>query len=232
MKKMKSYLAACASLALLSSSAIAADLPSRAKAPLAPILPVFSWTGFYVGVQAGGSWSEVKHSVAVIGPAFNSTSRPNGFVGGIHAGYNYQINQMVIGVEADVEIANGKARGTTLAGLAATSESRWQGSLRARLGYSFDRTLVYLTAGGAVRDGRYGYEVPGLVARFGETRFGWTVGAGVEHAFTNNWTARIEYRYADFGSASGSVLPLIGPPAVHKAKIVDHTVRLGVSYKF
>lgn len=89
-----------------------------------------------------------------------------------------------------------------------------------------------MTGGGAFRDARYGYSVPGLTIRMSENRFGWTVGAGVEHAFTNNWTARIEYRYSDFGKSSGSALPLVGPPSEQQAEAVDHSVRLGISYKF
>lgn len=128
---MKKYLVASTMLALLSGSALAADLPSRAKAPLAPFAPAFSWTGFYMGVQAGGSWGDVSHSITLIGPAFNSKSRPNGFVGGIHAGYNYQINQFVVGLEGDIEVANGKGNGTTLAGF--TSQSEIAGRVRCAL---------------------------------------------------------------------------------------------------
>lgn len=240
---MKRLLTTTAFIFVATSSLLAADLGVKKPSPL-PAFTAFSWTGFYVGVQAGYHFGEVKHSNAALGagipigvPGFAAKSNPNGFVGGLHAGYNYQINQIVIGAEGDIEYTGGRDSGngqTAPLLVVAKSETRWQGSLRLRAGLAIDRTLVYITGGAAFRDSKFSYSVPAApaTASFTSTRTGWTVGAGVEHAFTYNWTARLEYRYSDFGVAKGTLVPIQNAPAQHRAKVTDHAVRAGISYKF
>ncbi len=149
---MKKILVSTAFLAAMATTSIAADLPRRQSAPALPAVPVFTWTGFYVGAQAGYAWGQDETKLfldgAPVDVGVSTDYDVDGFVGGVHAGFNYQIGSFVLGVEADAELAgvDGSLTVTdpTLPGLSAgvTTELNWQGSLRARLGAAFDRALV------------------------------------------------------------------------------------------
>src|SRR6478735_3468050 len=102
-----SLLAGTAALAIAASAAQAADLPSRAApAPIIAAVPIFTWTGFYVGVNAGYGWNTNNDRVFVPGFGFVDSGSNGGFVGGGQIGYNYQFNQFVVGVEADIQYAD------------------------------------------------------------------------------------------------------------------------------
>lgn len=222
----KTLLGASAAALLLATagSAFAADLPSVAPYEAAAPAGYYDWTGFYVGAQVGYAFADSDFG----GDA-------DGFVGGVHAGYNYQINNWVVGVEADVEYSDASASGAVVlpapAGLTAFGiDNEWNGSVRARLGYAFDRVLVYATGGVAFG----GFDVRatnGLISSSDSaTHVGWTVGAGVEYAITQNVTARAEYRYTDLGDKNYTFAAPVGTVNFDAADI--HTVRVGVSYKF
>ena len=163
-------------------SASAADLsqPSYNPPPGQAYTPAaaWTWTGPYAGLEGGYGWSSGVVST-------------NGWIGGGYAGYNLQTNQhLVIGLEGDI-VATSKSND----GL----KNPWDGSFRGRVGYAWDRYLAYGTAGVAVG----GLSVPGD----SETKTGWTAGLGLETAFSNNLTGRVEYRYTDLGrfpSSGGS----------------------------
>ena len=161
--------------------------------------------------------------------------RADGFVGGAHAGFNWQAGVLVFGVEGDLEAA--RLRHRTVYPLSApdtfSSETEWQGSLRGRLGFAIDRALVYATGGIAFADIRHTYfeAIARASQSFSSTRTGWTVGAGIEYAFTPNWTARVEYRYADFGRKI-DVPAAVFPGFIEEHEETQHAVRVGVSYKF
>ncbi len=132
----------------------AADLPSRALAPVPPIVvPAFTWTGFYVGVQAG--WAQTQNKLtagAATSGAGSTIALPtltkDGFAGGLLAGYNYQIGSVVVGAEVDGEfLVTGKGRYTAETGDFITAHTNWVGSARGRVGYAFDRVLIYATGG-------------------------------------------------------------------------------------
>ncbi|WP_134500938.1 outer membrane protein [Microvirga pakistanensis] len=225
------------------SVASAADLPSRAApAPIIAPVPVFTWTGFYVGGQVGYAWGESDTGLFVgTTPVVFTTSDDSdldGFVGGVHAGYNVQFGSFVVGVEADIEAAgidNDVTFTTANFSIARSSEINFQGSLRARAGVAFDRALIYATGGLAFANFESSYEISdalGVIGTdsFDETQWGWTLGAGVEYAFTNNLTARIEYRYTQFEEFSNTSTVLAD--AVAEEDLDFHTVRVGVSYKF
>jgi outer membrane immunogenic protein len=276
-KTLLSLLAGTASFAVLSSAAFAADLPAR-RAPPVPYVavPVFTWTGFYVGVNAGGAFSthdnhdDFNTNTAFVGATpltgFSAvTSRNNdrsGFAGGGQIGYNYQIGSWVIGVEADIQgtsfgnnrddsffgsNGSGFATVTPNDGLVAASvagapgnvaffnnqfSSRrnldWFGTARGRIGYAWDRLLVYGTGGVAFTDdnnndrvfGSFGsgaaipapFFVSGAAAAAGAAvapsfvgvrrnndNVGYAVGGGLEYAFTPNFTGKIEGLYVNFG---------------------------------
>ena len=197
-------------------SAFAADLP--AVAPYQAVAPAgyYDWTGFYVGLQAGYAFADSDFGGDL-----------DGFVGGVHAGYNYQINNWVLGIEADVDYSAADASGT-VAGVAYDVDLEWLGSVRGRVGYAFDRVLVYATGGVAFGGIDASATAAGVTTSDDNTHVGWTVGAGVEVAITNNVTARAEYRYTDLGDKNYNF-----GGAVANLDAQDlHAVRVGVSYKF
>jgi outer membrane immunogenic protein len=196
-------------LGTVSGAAFAADLPSRKEAPVyvAPA-PVFSWTGFYVGAEFGGQWGKdtgylVNNftSNALLSTGSYNTS---GVVGGGLIGYNYQIGQFVLGVEGDLTGSSNQGRFTTANGIGSVNTQYGFGAgIRGRLGYAFDRTLVYATGGWAYEDisHTYNYWAGGALRNPNSNtgRSGYTVGGGVEYAFNYNWSARLEYRWSDYG---------------------------------
>jgi len=197
----------CAGIAFAacSISAQAADLPSRRIEPAAPLPPAFTWTGFYVGAQAG--WAQTRTELtaggAIAGRAAVASLPSldkNGVAVGLMVGYNYQIGQLVVGGEIDGSaLITGKQRHTALTGDFITAHTNWVGSARLRVGYAFDRLMIYATGGLALAAPKSTVTGTGYSYGAGDsTRFGWTLGAGAEYAFTNNWIAGLEYRYSQF----------------------------------
>ncbi|WP_114945166.1 outer membrane protein [Microvirga calopogonii] len=226
-------LAATAALAITASTAHAADLPSRySPAPAYNALPVFTWTGFYAGLNAGYGWN-VGDS-RFYDPAFGTVrgSRGGGFVGGAQAGYNYQFGMFVAGVETDLQYAavgnKGASYGTTYYD---GDSDGFFGTIRARAGVAFDRALVYGTGGFAYGDigGNRGYD-PVLGHHTGdEVNWGWTLGGGVEYAITNNFTAKVEGLYVDLDTKDNYVLG--GRVNVNRDAEFG-VIRAGLNYKF
>jgi len=226
---MKICIAAIA-LLLSSTAAFAADLAPQPVEPEAPVVLPFSWTGFYVGVHAGGVFSDAKGSDSLLGISSNFNN--NGFIGGAHAGYNMQFdNNIVIGLEGDIDYTSlSESKSSVVSGVfgSAKFESDWQGSIRARLGYAMDRFMPYLTGGVAFGDEQVSISIPTIGAdSASKTRVGWTVGGGVEYAIDQNWILRGEVRYTDFGK-QGFVF--FNDPI--KSRFNEVTATVGVSYKF
>lgn len=234
---MKKILLASAAVAALSTTAFAADLPSRKGPPVAPVyVPAFTWTGFYVGIQGGYGWGRSSGTIsAPIGvPVLAYGYDAKGGVIGGHVGYNYQFTQnLVAGIEGDLEWVGVKDSVTNAAlGLTHRTKLDWQGSVRGRLGVAFDRVMVYATGGVAFADiKRNLYTFPGGVNLLSnsDTRAGWTIGGGIEYAVTNNVTMRGEYRYTDYGRNTASDA---GLGIADNSKYHSHTIRAGLSYKF
>src|SRR5580704_2433408 len=218
---------ALTSLLLLGTSlaANAADLPPapRAPVPYMPVaVPVFSWTGFYIGGNVGGGWSRGNVVDSAFGVNFNNGNSTS-FLGGGQVGGNYQIGAFVIGAEADFDWFannNNSGNGTTVpAGIfRASANDRWETTLAARFGYAWDHALFYGKAGGGwVGAGNFAVTNVGTGASVAfsnsNTNTGWLVGAGVEYAFTQNWTAKLEYDYLALNNASFTVT-LPGTPIV------------------
>ncbi|MCK0209191.1 porin family protein [Starkeya koreensis] len=231
---------------LVSSGAVlAADLPSAAPVLKAPAyVPAFSWTGLYLGGQVGYGWVDADSGLSQgFSPNYaTSSGSPSGVFGGGFVGYNYQFeSNLVVGIEADI---NGGSLSSTdsisIFGVEslfahAEHELEWFGSVRARIGYAFDRFLPFVTAGYAFGSAKttYADDIPfGDRVSVSETLSGWTIGGGLEYAFTDNIIARIEYRYADYGDISSNV---VVPPFITVGmdqKYTSNDVRLGLSYKF
>jgi outer membrane immunogenic protein len=233
MRKLLVATAFAVGTAGLVSTASAADLgqPRRGSIKDAPPPPVayvqpFSWTGLYVGAQVGYGWGTTDTKFGPLA-GFNQTSSYdiNGWVGGGHAGYNWQVQNLVFGIETDIEASSIGGSGRGSLGLPHNTDINWIGSTRGRLGIAYDRTLFYGTAGWAYGD----VNINRGIANFSDVRSGWTAGAGVEHAISDRMTMRLEYRYTDLGSSSFSNTPL---NAIDNSDVTFHTVRAGVSFKF
>lgn len=204
--------------AIFATAASAADLGYKKQAPVQAFTraPAFTWTGFYAGGNLGYGFGSVQ------GRSGNAFKDPQGVIGGGQIGYNYQIGQTVLGLETDLAAAGINA-GATAAGVAGSKVSqRYLGTVRARAGIAVDRFLPYLTAGFAY--GGMHYKVPGT-GTGSTTNYGWTVGGGVEYAFTNNWTAKVEGLYVDLSDkrALGGAV---------KAGMNEGIIRTGINYKF
>jgi outer membrane immunogenic protein len=219
MQKLLLSASIAALLVGMSVAAQAADLgPAPAPVYKAPPVaaPVFSWTGFYLGGNLGAGWSNgsVTDSAPPLGLGGNWSANNNTtFVGGGQVGANYEFGGGVVaGVEGDFDwFANNNnsvtVLGTTLQG---SNNGRWLTTLTGRLGYAFDRVLVYGKGGGAWV-GSNNLTVTNVATGSSvsfpnnNTNTGWTAGGGVEWAFYNNWTARIEYDYVGLSNATFTV---------------------------
>jgi outer membrane immunogenic protein len=214
---MKKILLALSAMAIGTAAASAADLPARTyKAPPPPPPPIFSWTGFYIGGNIGGAWAHNNWTDTLFLTSFNNGNNGR-FIGGGQIGGNYQIGQFVIGGEWDFDWAsnnNNNNVGVLLpAGLIVVNNNnnRWITTVAARFGWAVDHFLLYGKAGGGWV-GNNNFTVTNLttgvsftcgsfgVTNCGNNAGGWLVGAGVEYAFTNNWTVKAEYDYLGLGN--------------------------------
>jgi outer membrane immunogenic protein len=197
---MRKILISTLSLAAMAGSAFAADLPSTKAAPvyLAPA-PVFSWTGLYIGVEGGGDFRQYRDRLGGF-----TIDKDAGLIGGV-IGYNWQtssfgISNLVIGLEGDAAAVLGGNKAFTPGGVAilnSTFNSSYAAAIRGRLGIpAWDRALLYVAGGVAFGDTK----VATTAGSYTTDRTGWTIGAGVDYAFTPNWIGRLEYRYVDLGT--------------------------------
>lgn len=193
----------------------------------------FTWTGGYVGLQAGYGWGRSHHFTQRT-PDSTPKFTIDGALGGVTAGYNYQINNWVVGAEADFSAADIKGSVDSAPGWGCTvtgcrTKVDWFGTVRARAGYAFDRTLPYVTGGLAYGHVK-GYIEGDPVYNGEDTRAGWTVGAGVEHAFTDHLTAKIEYLYVDLGKTDIENFGVFYGQGYADAKF--SMIRVGLNYEF
>jgi outer membrane immunogenic protein len=262
------FVAGAVSLAALAPMAAkAADMPQYTPPPVVTAVPSWDWSGFYIGLNAGYGWGQndgvnmsfTDPGLAFFGPCLAAGScitgisyDRNGFVGGAQAGYNWQIDQFVLGLEADIQYSDMDGSGaiaTAVAPFAAgsfssNSEIQWFGTLRARAGLAIDRALIYATGGlayGSVKDNfAWGYPTLGQVylGRDSSTEWGWTAGAGFEYAMTDNFILGAEVLYFDLGSTSVPGIPIAGfvpPVGTSLTGNYDHDgviARARASYKF
>jgi len=265
-RKFTAFLAGALSLGFAQYT-FAADMPVKAK-PMV-VATTFNWTGAYVGGFAGGAWggsasdpdptSTAAPFVGCYNCAVLNTYRlGGGFTGGLTAGYNWQgvASPLVLGIEGEFGYlrANG-SQAYTAVGFPSASEmtatttvGNWYGTLTPRIGYAWDRLLVYVKGGLAVSreqvsfvDSTASAANPGLInGSASKTVWGGAFGGGLEYAFAPNWSVKAEYLYlglnatvtacglntgvgsAGFGATFCSAMSV---PAVHTAKI-------GFNYRF
>jgi outer membrane immunogenic protein len=227
--------------ALVAAPAMAADLavrPVPVKAVLAP--PVFSWTGCYIGVHAGGGWQVSSFTTE------GGIASGVGAVGGAQAGCNLQWRQFVIGVE-------GEFWGSTLYDRSffqnqfftsdAFSRNRWDGAISVRSGVAFDRAFIYGKLGAVW--GKFDYAIDAFdddgdtFTRRGNAIFtGVLIGVGFEYALTDNWTTKFEYNYIDYGNKIVNFTDVECEPGCvtstssRAIKEVKQIAKIGVNYKF
>ena len=221
-------------------SAFAADLPTRVQ-PVAPVayVPTFSWTGFYLGGELGWMQTDPRYSTGavVLGTPFSvsSTSSRDGLSYGGLAGYNYQMGNLVFGIEGDFEgWTVGTIHYTAITGDFLTAHSKWGASIRGRLGYAADHALFYVTGGAAFVSNETSIPTTGISVGGDGTRAGWTVGGGVDYAFANNWFTGLEYRYSQYESASFVYpIPILNLGVVgFKQELSNNQVNARIGYKF
>lgn len=168
--------------------------------PPAPVaeIPLFTWTGAYIGIQGGYAWGDA--SVTDPDLPVNGESANGGMLGGF-IGYNWQAgSNFVIGAEADIN-ALWNDQDVDFGGTTLSVGNDYLASIRGRLGYAWDRALIYGTGGVAFTNLSAETDIGPFTVDASDDFTGWTIGAGVDYAFTDNWFGRLEYRYYDFGDS-------------------------------
>jgi outer membrane immunogenic protein len=248
---MKRMLIAAALAFAAAGQAFAADLPPpappppppRAPATYVPVVgPMYNWSGVYFGINGGYGFGSSTFNFPTGTPGCSGctpSNSPNGFLVGGTVGANYQIGGFVMGVEGDLDWADldGKTACFASAGPNCETKSDFLGTVRGRAGWAWDRVLFFGTAGGAAGNIKAGTNGQfGTGAWDSSDKFGWTAGAGIEAAFAQNWTAKIEYLYVDLGSGACNVACGVGTPGGPltsvNVSLTENVVRAGVNYKF
>jgi outer membrane immunogenic protein len=226
-------------MVLLAHPAPAADMPVKAVPA-----PVYSWTGFYLGGNVGGA---VGHNASTLrvnnGVTQNYvTLAPDGVVGGFQAGYNFQIGNLVYGIEADWQWSGQKdswcfncGSPNPAPGSAIEQKLPWFATVRGRVGHAWGPLLAYGTGG--VAFGKVDTTIACCfvadTASDSTTKTGWAAGAGVEAALAGNWSVKAEYLYVDLGSVTHTGLfPAAVSTAEASSNIRSHVGRVGLNYRF
>ena len=232
MAKSGNFLIGCAlgALALTHAGAALADRPPSLK-DRAPV-SVLSWTGFYAGVNVGYGWGDIANGHLADNPM---GPEAEGFFGGGQIGYNWQRGAMVLGVEVDIQGSG--IRDTTHDinfGDTATSKLNWFGTVRGRVGYAFDRALVFATGGfayGGVENRLSGPLLVGSPYIFDGVATGYVLGGGVEFKINPAMSWKLEYQYLNLDTNPGK-----NPAGVAATSLVKdndyQTVRFGLNYHF
>ena len=246
MKHFSKFLVGASLAAMTTASAFAADLPSRkAPPPYIPPPPVFTWTGFYVGLNAGAMFNAYNNNNNNFYGFGNSQSNNKvGFIGGGQVGYNWQFNgPILLGLEADFNGHSSISSNNNFAGFGGgNSGSGFLGTVRGRLGFLATPTFLIYATGGLAYGNQWSAAnssialfAPGVVPFFGYNnnqsngvKAGWTAGGGLEWMFSPNWSVKAEYLYVDLGKGPSNFLLNYG----NASKSTAHVARLGVNYHF
>ena len=216
-------------------------MPVKAPPPVAA--PVFTWTGCYIGVHGGGAWSKHRRYDEFGVEHLGGEHEPDGFFVGGQLGCNLQTGQWVFGIEGQAAWADMKGESSLFAhpffgfDTRVHTEANIIGSIAGRVGWAFDRVLIYGKGGAAfINEGHFvtvtGFGTVAETDR--DLRWGWMAGGGVEYAFTLNWSGKIEYNYMNFGREDRSGC-LVADPAVcatFEVKHHVHLVKIGLNYRF
>lgn len=220
---MKKLIASAALGAALAAPAAAADLgPGRSAIAPAIQAPIGGWTGFYLGGHLGLGFSGRFDNNATI-----PVGGASGFIGGLQAGYDFQIDSFVAGLAADISLTTINKRFTPLLGNAYRGTHGTEGSLRVRAGFTVQNNLLLYGTAGLAFGGVSMSEFTPAVFNQSRMAMGWTAGFGGEYKFTHNVSGLVEYRYTDLSRGLFNNLP-----ATPRVGYEGHTVRTGVNYRF
>jgi outer membrane immunogenic protein len=229
---MKKFLLATVALAALGAPALGADLGARPYYDKAPAYaaPLYNWTGFYIGGHVGGAFSGSNSFNGLVLSDYSAR-----LMGGVQAGADWQFApNWVVGVEGQYSwLGRNNLNAVFPAGLAYNSDQRALASITGRVGWTWGPGLVYVKGGYAYSDNRDTLTLAGAPVAFAldaNHRDGYTVGAGVEYLITQNWSAKGEYQYYNFGDTR-FVTPAVLVPfgSFHND---EHVFKLGVNYRF
>lgn len=246
---MRISLGALALSVFLAAPVMAADMRMPVKAPPSVTVAVYNWTGFYVGAHVGGAWGDKdwtfveSNAVILVPPSFPSygSHSVRGLIAGGQVGFNWQApgSNWVIGIEAQASWSNADGQHQLLfqgTGAGFRTEVEWLGTVTGRLGYAFDRVLVYAKGGFAFAHDNYeSFDPlnPATRRSFDDTRTGWTVGGGVEMALGGNWSAKAEYNYMDLGKNDVTFTnPANGFFIRYNVDQQLHVAKFGINYRF
>ena len=183
----------------VSFTAHAADMP--VKAP--PVLsPPYNWSGFYLGANLGGAWTNGSLNI----PGNNLYGGLTEFIGGVQAGYNFQVGHLLFGVEGDFDGATFGHPALPTPTLGSVSQN-WIGTIAGRVGLVEDRWLVYGKFGGGWVQSNATLNFPGVTWQGSNTSSGWLAGVGVEYGFKSNWTIKVEYDQIFLGNWTSATVP-------------------------
>jgi outer membrane immunogenic protein len=251
-------------------AASAADIPRRPPPPPVVAPPVvYNWSGFYIGGHLGGKWADHDGDIsfdqfvgftplglAAFGNGGNDSE--TAFVGGGQIGFNWQAGSWVFGIEGDFSATSAErtvvccgplvlATGLPFVpGDTLSVKNDWQASVRGRLGYAWDRFMVYGTAGVAFANLEAtvalvpvpALGLPGLFASASDTLTGWTAGGGIEFGLWDNWSLGVEYRFSSFDASDfglGNIVfdPVLpGAPLRSSFELETHEVTARLNYRF
>ncbi|WP_102958699.1 outer membrane protein [Mangrovicella endophytica] len=241
-----------ASVAFVATPALAADIITEeppAPAPVEIMAPTYTWSGLYIGGQAGVAFGNDGSSFSSDAIDFDGddSSDDAGFVGGLHVGYDWQVNNWVFGAVADINYIDASSSTDFTAGgadFSVDNDIDYFGTVRGRLGYAFDRVLVYGTGGLAyagVDNDASTPATPGVTYNTDndEADFGYSVGGGVEVLATQNISFGVEYLYTNLGSNDSSVTAVDDATGAELFTVDSdnddldfHTVWAKASYRF
>jgi len=240
---IKILAAATAIMASSVSIALSADLVEPAPAPV-PVAVAPLWTGVYVGGLVGYAWTDEAWTLVDNAGPGNCNQCGNevtsfgmdGFMGGVQIGYNYQIDNFVIGLEADINFMDLDGKGTWSAQGGeprnGTTDIDCLVTVGPRAGFVVDQSLLFIEGGYAAASESHSHlGNNGNVFDGDDTHDGWFIGGGLEYALDTHWTIKGEYNYVDLGnevSLSGSE----PNDAVFDIDQTMQTFKVGLSYKF
>jgi outer membrane immunogenic protein len=241
-------LAALGGLLAASRVAFGADIiPGPAPMPLPAVPFPYNWSGIYIGGNGGYGWASATGTASISGGFLNGASAStsgsgNGGIAGGQLGFNWQINQLVLGVEGDMQWS-GQSTTTNspscfgFCTITETAGINWFGTARARAGVAFDRMLLCGTGGVAWANWNDSVSASGLgvtanLVSLSATSIGWTAGAGIEVSITPYLSARVEYLFMDFSSARTSApINFFGGTATETVTIKDNVARAGLNFR-
>jgi outer membrane immunogenic protein len=251
MIRLSIILVATVSAVAFTQFAVAADIPVKASVYKAAAAPSYHWTGLYIGGHAGYGWAVDKHTAVTANPSFPAgfsfnTANTDGAIWGGQIGFNYQVSQWVLGIEGEYSRTNITGDTTTFSPLVAGvrtvnySKIDWIATVTGRIGYTWNNLLGYVKGGAVWTQGTGGSDLSdatgAIITGHPENtsrRDGWIIGIGLEYGFLNNWSAKIEYNYLDFGTVTQTKRDKV----YNLNEIRDHNntaqlVKLGLNYRF